>query len=112
MAVINIEPDLFTKNEKEYLKSKRAAQDAKRGDDLNSLTINMQQTQIACTKYNYSLDKSVQNFTCFEASMTLDKKSRFIIQIYKPIERTNIFGMNDESDEESLEDIDIKDENN
>ena len=46
--------------------------------------------------------------------MTLDKKSRFIIQIYKPIERTDIFGINDDSrssDEGSLEDIDIKDGN-
>ena len=70
----------------------------------------MLQTQITCIKYNYSLDKVVQNFTCFEATLSLDKKMKFIIQIYKPKEKTSILGNPTESEDEDI-DIDFKDQN-
>ena len=39
----------------------------------------MQQTQIKCVKYNYSLDKSVQTFTHWDGSMILTSDAKEIV---------------------------------
>ena len=69
----------------------------------------MQQKQIICTKYNYSLDKVVQNFISYEATILLSKDGKkLIITVDKPIER--IFDDSESScgscDEESVKNYD------
>ena len=68
----------------------------------------MQQTQIKCVKYNYSLEKSVQTFTHWDGSLILSSDAKEItIKLQKPIEKN---GSDSDDDDGGKEDSKLMDE--
>ena len=51
--------------------------------DLHEIKVDLIKTPIMCKKYNYSLDRCVQNFKHFEAKITLSSDQKELIILNK-----------------------------